>query len=427
MRALWRAELATLIFFTAVAVGVGVLTQQWGLAGFGAFIGYALWQLWQAGRLYRWLNRQSYDTPSEPFSGLWGEFERALWRRLKRLRRNLQRLRRARDHSQARLQQLPLALVELDADFHIVWKNAAAQQLLGLQRTDAGRHIRQFLRVPEFVQWLDAGQFEQPLKLTMPGQQLQVLQLRLLPFDRGWLMLIEDITAAHDLMQMRRDFVANASHELRTPLTVFTGYLETLVDMLPPQMESLRPALLQMEQQAVRMRRIIEDLLTLSAVERQHRLTQEQRIDMTALLETLRAEADLLSAGRHRITFSCAESAHLRGDPDLLRSVFTNLLSNAVRYTPEGGQISVRWYANEKGGCFEVEDTGIGIAREHIPRLTERFYRVDTARSRETGGTGLGLAIVKHVLELHGGHLEVESLPQVGSTFRAVFPKSRVT
>ncbi|RMD59044.1 hypothetical protein D6833_12085, partial [Candidatus Parcubacteria bacterium] len=235
------------------------------------------------------------------------------------------------------------------------------------------------------------------------------------------------ITQAHDLMQMRRDFVANASHELRTPLTVFTGYLETLLDMLPPDLEGLRPALVQMEQQAVRMRRIIEDLLTLSAVERQSRLENEHWIDMCALLDTLRDETELLSAGQHEIAFSCEEKGRLYGDANLLRSVFTNLLSNAVRYTPEGGRISVRWYTSEKGGCFEVEDTGIGIPREHIPRLTERFYRVDTARSRETGGTGLGLAIVKHVLELHGGHLEVESLPHVGSTFRAVFPANRVT
>lgn len=427
MRTLLRAELPSLLVFAGAALLWGLLTGRWGIGWFAAFVGYALWHIWTGSRLYHWFNHASYEIPSEKFSGLWGEFERALWRRLKRLQANLRRLRTARDHARARLEHLPLALVELDEGFRLVWRNPAAKTLLGLQRSDAGRHIRQFLRAPEFVQWLEQGAFEKPLKLTLPGQTLQVVQVQLIPFEKGWLMLLEDITQAHDLMQMRRDFVANASHELRTPLTVFTGYLETLLDMLPPQLENLRPALTQMEQQAARMRRIIEDLLTLSAVERQSQLENEHWIDMCALLDTLRDEADLLSGGQHEITFSCEEKGRLYGDPNLLRSVFTNLLSNAVRYTPEGGRIAVRWYTSEKGGCFEVEDTGIGIPREHIPRLTERFYRVDTARSRETGGTGLGLAIVKHVLELHGGHLEVESLPHVGSTFRAVFPASRVT
>ncbi|SIO05707.1 two-component system, OmpR family, phosphate regulon sensor histidine kinase PhoR [Sulfurivirga caldicuralii] len=427
MRALLRAELPNLLVFAGAALLWGLLTDLWSIGWFAAFVGYTLWHIWMGSRLYHWFNNAFYETPSEEFFGLWGEFERALWRRLKRLQANLRRLRTARDHARARLEHLPMALVELDEGFRLVWRNPAAKKLLGLQRSDAGRHIRQFLRAPEFVQWLERGAFERPLKLSLPGQTLQVVQVQLIPFEGGWLMLLEDITQAYDLMQMRRDFVANASHELRTPLTVFTGYLETLLDMLPPDLESLRPALEQMEQQAVRMRRIIEDLLTLSAVERQSRLENEHWIDMCAQLDTLRDEADLLSAGRHEITFSCEEKGRLYGDPNLLRSVFTNLLSNAVRYTPEGGRIAVRWYVSEKGGFFEVEDTGIGIPREHIPRLTERFYRVDTARSRETGGTGLGLAIVKHVLELHGGHLEVESLPYVGSTFRAVFPINRVT
>jgi two-component system phosphate regulon sensor histidine kinase PhoR len=240
------------------------------------------------------------------------------------------------------------------------------------------------------------------------------------------LLLAEDITAEYDLSQVRRDFVANASHELRTPVTVFTGYLETLLDLAPEPLTPYRPALEQMHQQAQRMRQIIDDLLTLSAIERCQRPQAEISVDMHVLMTQLSEEAQLLSQGRHQLTFEIRSTEGVLRDESVLHSVFSNLISNAIRYTPEGGKIWVRWYVKEAQGIFEVQDTGIGIPREHLPRLTERFYRVDTARSRAQGGTGLGLAIVKHGLELHGGTLEVESTPQIGSCFKAVFPAQRL-
>ncbi len=425
MRALLQAEGAVILAFAGLAVLGTLMTGQGVQVLWLILTGYVLWHLWWAGRFYRAMQHHQPDD-TETLPGLWRHLGTEVVRANRRADKKLQRLRAQRDQAVARLEHLPIAVVELTDNFHIQWLNPAATHLLGVQRHDRGRDVRQLIRLPEFVHWLERGDFSGSLKLALPGPRLRVLQVQLRPFDSGWLMLAEDVSSVHDLIQMRRDFVANASHELRTPLTVFTGYLEALHDMLPREMETLRPALTQMAQQAERMRRIIDDLLTLSTVERQQTLSREVPVDMTEMMAVLKTEAELLSAGRHRIQLHCDATLPLCGDPELLRSVFTNLLSNAVRYTPQGGQIVIRWWQDAQGGHFEVQDTGIGIAREHIPRLTERFYRVDMARSRETGGTGLGLAIVKHVLELHGGHLHVDSLPQVGSTFRCDFPPQRL-
>ncbi len=359
-------------------------------------------------------------------AGFWPWLQRGWkqtqWRRERRMRR----LARQLERDEAVLDALPVGLVQLDGEGEIQRFNRAAGEILGLRRQDCGTPIRHLLRLPEFVRWLTGG--DGTLRLVMPEARLRVLALEKRPLDPGTLLLVRDITNEADVARLRRDFVANASHELRTPVTVFRGYLEVLLAQWDPALQPVRPALEQMAQQAERMHAIIEDLLTLSSLEQGMGRDQRERVDMAALMDMLHQEAAQLSGKRHALVFECATEHDLRGNRSVLHSIFSNLISNAVRYTPEGGRIEVRWHLNEAGeGVFEVSDTGIGIPREHIPRLTERFYRVDTARSRESGGTGLGLAIVRHGLEMHRGRLEVDSTPQVGSTFRAVFPAEAVT
>jgi len=379
---------------------------------------YGIWHLMQAARVQT-------GQPPWPF-GFWPVlYQHQRWQ-LRRLQRKLQRVASQQAHQDRMLDALPMGIVRLDAQDAIVWFNTAAQQLLGLQQHDQGKPVQRLVRLPEFVQWLEQRTTTE-LKLVMPQARLKVLQFQRRQLAQDTLLLVEDVTQEHDLWQVRRDFVANASHELRTPVTVFRGYLETLLSMEDVGLQPWQPALAQMAQQAERMHRIIEDLLTLSAIEQDQGDSAQTAVAVSELFQLLEDEAHQLSQGRHALTFTIRQDVFLRGDPTLLRSIFSNLVSNAVRYTPEGGAIQVTWCLNAQGeGVFEVRDTGIGIPREHLPRLTERFYRVDTARSRESGGTGLGLAIVKHALEHHGGRLEVESTPQVGSTFRAIFPAERI-
>jgi two-component system phosphate regulon sensor histidine kinase PhoR len=253
------------------------------------------------------------------------------------------------------------------------------------------------------------------------------LEVRVIEVERTRLMVISrDITQREQVDAMRRDFIANVSHELRTPLTVVNGFMEILLDAQHEDEATRRHHLTLMQEQAQRMSRLVEDLLTLSRLESSESSLAEEVVDVQALMRDVAAEATALSHGRHRIELQPAR-AHLRGNPEELRSAFANLVSNAIRYTPDGGAITLAWRAEaDGGGRFEVRDTGIGVAPEHIARLTERFYRVDKSRSRETGGTGLGLAIVKHVLLRHDARLDIQSELGAGSTFAAVFPASRI-
>lgn len=412
---LFRHEWPLLLLSGGLSLGLTPFYPGWVWVPWAV---YGIWHLMQAARVQA-------GQPPWPF-GFWPVlYQHQRWQ-LRRLQRKLQRVASQQAHQDRMLDALPMGIVRLDAQGAIVWFNTAAQQLLDLQQHDQGKPVQRLVRLPEFVQWLEQETTTE-LKLVMPQARLKVLQFQRHKLAQDTLLLVEDVTQEHDLWQVRRDFVANASHELRTPVTVFRGYLETLLSMEDAGLQPWQLALQQMAQQAERMHRIIEDLLTLSAIEQDQGDSAQTAVAVSELFQLLEDEAHHLSQGRHALTFTIRQNVALRGDPTLLRSIFSNLVSNAVRYTPEGGAIQVAWCLNAQGeGVFEVRDTGIGIPREHLPRLTERFYRVDTARSRESGGTGLGLAIVKHALEHHGGRLEVESTPQVGSTFRAVFPAERI-
>lgn len=336
--------------------------------------------------------------------------------RSRQLARRLRSLRKA-------ARNLPDGVILLDSQGRIRWHNQAAENLLDI---DQVRHRRKMLA--EIIDsgpigdWLrDAG--DVPLEATAPGQPGVHLQLSRIELDSGHgIISVRDISHLVRLEKVRRDFVANVSHELRTPLTVIHGYLELLE---PDEIPALAPVLAEMRLQSRRMSQIVEDLLTLSRLEVQRDL-EDEPIAMQPLLGTLRKEALALSQERHVVRLAEDGQWDLVGSPEGLHSAFSNLVSNAVRYTPAGGSITISWRATADGAEFAVSDSGYGIPADHLSRLTERFYRVSTSRSRELGGTGLGLSIVKHVLMLHHASLRIESKPGLGSTFTCVFDRSRL-
>ena len=426
MIALYRRTPAVLAVIGVAAAVVGLITgAAWGWAlaalGLGALLAYHVVHL---ARLARWLAEPAAGNVPEG-SGTWDEvltalhhYERAGAAREQQLADALTQLRRA-------AQAMPDGVVLLDAKNSIEWCNDQAAAMLELDpRADAGRPIANLVREPAFIDYLASHEQEGARPVRLPVAHGRVAAIQLIPYGEAQtLLLARDITQAERVETMRRDFVANVSHELRTPLTVLVGFLETVRELkLDPQ--RVRDYIGMMREQATRMHRIIEDLLALSVLESAPPPTAE-RVRIAPLLERLSADAAALSGGRHTISVRGRPHVDLLGAEAEITSAFGNLLSNAVRYTPTGGRVTLAWDDGPEGASFSVEDTGVGIAPEHIPRLTERFYRVDRSRSRETGGTGLGLAIVKHALARHQGQLEIVSTPGSGSRFSARFPASR--
>jgi two-component system phosphate regulon sensor histidine kinase PhoR len=343
----------------------------------------------------------------------------------------LYRLRRDDEHSRNELaewlsrfrkamSQLPDGVVIMDDVLFLEWCNPVAEQHLGLKMaTDKGMRVTNLVRSPEFIDYIILGRYDEPLSLKLDERKLIV---RLIPFEnRRQILVTHDVTELDKIEQMRRDFIANASHELRTPLTVINGFLEIAHTQPNLDLETRARHLELMVDQGQRMQNLVDDMLVLTRLESLDYPVREELLDMHNLLEQVRAEGEALSAGRHKVSLKF-NGPRLKGSHDELRSAIGNLVSNAVRYTPEGGQITIRWFENTQGPCCSVSDTGIGIKPEHIARLTERFYRVDKGRSRETQGTGLGLAIVKHVLVRHDAQLRIESEAGKGSTFTIQFP-----
>jgi two-component system phosphate regulon sensor histidine kinase PhoR len=323
---------------------------------------------------------------------------------------------------------LPEGVAILDDSDHIEWCNPLAEVHFGLDSVrDVGQQITYLARQPEFVQYLAVANFTAPLILRGARQDDIVLSVKVVPYGiSNKLLISRDITHLERIETMRRDFVANVSHELRTPLTVINGFVETLQDMQHLDNDMSRRALELMGEQTRRMEGLVNDLLTLSRLENTQNTLAEEVVDVPVLLRSLHQEGQALSSGKHILMLELESIAKVQGNTTELRSAFGNLISNAVRYTPQGGDIVIRWNELADGKVvFSVRDSGIGVAPEHIPRLTERFYRVDRSRSRETGGTGLGLAIVKHIVNRHQGNLEIVSEEGKGSTFSIVFPVKR--
>jgi len=373
-----------------------------------------------------WLEQPSLATIPEGL-GSWSE----VFNRLHKSRRASEVDARRLEENEARFRRtisaLPEGIVVVDAALQIEWCNPVAERHFAIRlQADQGLRVTNLVRDPPFIAYMTSASFDEPLLLRPLSNPGLALSIRVIDFEPARsIIMSRDVTQAERLDSMRRDFVANVSHELRTPLTVVNGFLETLLDAEPP-LDELRQRHLQlMHEQATRMNRLVEDLLLLSRLEAEETPLADDDIDIAALVAEIEAEARVLSAGRHQIS-SSAEAVRLRGSRDELRSAFSNLVSNAIRYTPSGGRIVLHWRSQDDGMVFAVTDSGIGIAAEHLPRLTERFYRVDRSRSRETGGTGLGLAIVKHVLMRHQGRLLVESEVGKGSTFSAWLPAARL-
>jgi two-component system phosphate regulon sensor histidine kinase PhoR len=417
-----------------VAVGlasfvVGVFTGHYFIAASVGFAWYIVAQWRALASLFRWLTgpKRIEDIPDA--EGLWGDVFNEIRKLVKQAEKREDSLAGMVERFQNAASAMPDAVVILSTQDDIEWANPTSADLLGLHYPrDAGIRFANLIRTPEFTQYLQAGIYAEPLETASPAAPDKTLSLQIIPFGQDQkLILARDMTRLQKLEQMRRTFVANVSHELRTPLTVLAGYVETLRDMKDLPVEGLQKHIHTMHEQTTRMQRLVDDLLTLSKLETAAPARRFDTVDVPALLAGLKEQAEILSGEhKHRIELNAAPGLNLIGSREELHSAFSNLINNAVRYTPAGGRIALAWRRAGDGAEFSVMDSGEGIAPEHVPHLTERFYRVDTARSRETGGTGLGLSIVKHVLLRHDATLGIESELGHGSTFTCRFPLTRV-
>jgi len=362
-------------------------------------------------------------------SGYWQEIFFRLQRLVRNLKQEIRTIERQHNRFIEAFQASPNGIVMLDDQDQIDWCNAIAERFFGLNfKRDALQRINFLIRRPEFVQYLYKRQFEEPLLLERMGSSANLsLMLQAFPFgDKRHLLLIQDVTDLQKADAMRRDFVANVSHEMRTPITLLMGFLETMqsLDLDKAQQNQYFEMMMS---QAQRMKSLVEDLLTLANLEANTLPAPMQVIDIPTIMALLKNDAEALSQGHHTFHFNVTSQSNLMGEEREILSAFGNLVSNAIRYSPDVASVSANWSVNNLGeGEFSVTDTGPGIASEHLSRLTERFYRVDRSRSRDTGGTGLGLAIVKHIANRHQAQLIIESTPGKGSTFRLRFPKERI-
>ncbi|WP_236709472.1 MULTISPECIES: phosphate regulon sensor histidine kinase PhoR [Pseudomonas] len=418
-----------MLLLVTVCLLVGLISGEYGWSlsiGLGL---YLAWTLKQLLRLHAWLSSHKADEPPPDGYGLWGDVFDSIYHLQRRDQRVRGRLQAVIDRVQESTAALRDAVIMLDAEGNLEWWNRAAETLLGLKTPqDSGQPVTNLVRHPRFKEYFAQGNYAEPLEIPSPGNDRLRIQLLITRYGNNeHLMLVRDVTRIHQLEQMRKDFVANVSHELRTPLTVIFGYLETLLD----NSEEVNPrwvrALQQMHQQGSRMQTLLNDLLLLAKLEATDYPSDSQPVPVSALLKTIAHDAQALSgSNNHQITLDIESDCGLKGSESELRSAFSNLVFNAVKYTPAAGTVRIRWWRDTRGAHLSVQDSGIGIDAKHLPRLTERFYRVDTSRASNTGGTGLGLAIVKHVLLRHRGTLEINSVTGKGSVFVCHFAPAQL-
>jgi two-component system phosphate regulon sensor histidine kinase PhoR len=382
-------------------------------------------------QLHRWFKKPTLNAIPEG-AGVWEDVFATLLQYERNNISNQTQLNSALERFSLATSAMPDGLVILSASNAIDWCTPNAETQLGLElSTDKNLPIVNLIRDSHFIAYLYSETYDEPFKLKSWRNPDVTLEIQLIPFaNQKKLLISRDLTQLEKVDAMRRDFIANVSHELRTPLTVVGGFLETLIDMEGAVPAALKTYFAMMEDQTSRMRRIIEDLLTLSTIESNVEAPDNNEIDMAKLLKIVQSDAlglgQALSKAKHKIHLNADPTLNLNGSQNELQSAFSNLVNNAVRYTPNDGDIFIRWGMQNEIPVFSVRDTGIGIEQQHIDRVTERFYRVDRGRSRETGGTGLGLSIVKHILIRHQAKLEINSEIGVGSTFSVVFPKARI-
>ena len=424
MLSAWSFALVRLAAAIAIAALLGLITGRMALWLTIVLGGVLAWQFVNLFRVQRWLKHRAHEDPPD-IGGVWGDviaiINRIYRRKQFHKRRVTQQFREFRRLSAA----LPDGVVLLSENREILWFNRMAAERLGLRRkVDVGIPIANLVRDPEFAAYLQRPAAGNGIVVRLQSGEAW-LALFVIPAGSQFLMLVRDVTRDVRLEQMRKDFVANASHELRSPLTVISGYVDELAGD-----ESLgsewREPVSDMRRQALRMREIVEDLLELSRLEATSDEASTTPVDVPGLIERLVQQARTAAAPGPRFDLDIDYDCVLRGNDSELHSIASNLISNAIKYTPADGVITIRWGRDVGGAALIVRDTGIGIAPEHLPRLTERFYRVDRARAREKGGSGLGLSIVKHALQRHGGRLQIASEEGRGSTFIAHFPARRV-
>lgn len=421
----WQAELWAILFALLLAALFGSLFEQSFTFVAVILFAYLFWHLFQLSRLFHWIfiSKAIYP-PAAP--GVWGEVFNQLYNRQRKHRADLKKLNDIVSEFRDSTRALKEGAMIISNIGEIRWFNKAAAKLIGLKSSvDIGQRLFNLLRHPDFIEYEAARDYGKPLTIPSPINADLILSLSITPYNEDQrLVIIRDITEKYHLERVRQDFVANVSHELRTPLTVITGYLEMLDPEVNPNLQSVSKPLGMMRQQALNMGHLVDDLLLLSKLDSKVDTNSYKTIDINLLLDSICAEARAFSGEKdQQILFHSHTNAMLKASEKQLRSAFSNLVFNAVRYTPAKGKIDIYWQEDDSHLVLKVVDNGPGIASEHLPRLTERFYRVDTGRNRSQGGTGLGLAIVKHVLELHGAKLEIESTIGKGSSFSCRFPR----
>ncbi|MEJ2534872.1 MAG: phosphate regulon sensor histidine kinase PhoR [Gammaproteobacteria bacterium] len=421
----WKQHFGRSLLGAAALIAVAWATGEWTVVLLLALAAWLGWLMLNTVRLYRWLGNDGGEPPES--IGIWRDIFDEISRLQRRNREQQAENEATIRQFQSMMNAFPDATLVLDDQDCITWCNDTARHLLGLRLPeDLGQPVTNLLRDPDFADWLALeGEVEARFEMTSPqdpNARLTVSAVRHREDQR--LLILRDITDLHNLEQVRRDFVANVSHELRTPLTVLVGYLESLSDQVD---DTLAEAVTRMQDQARQMQAMLNDLLELSRLQGGRRGKSEEEVEVCALLMQLKEQALEISQGRHEIVVECECTRRLYGHEKDLESAFRNLIANAIHYTPAGGRIDIRWGERADGMALTVEDTGIGIPRRDIPRITERFYRVGSDRSRHTGGTGLGLSIVKHVLNAHDARLLVESELGEGSTFTCLFPAERTS
>ncbi len=424
----WVTEIWSLAGILLVALFLGLVFGHLTLFLLITTFGYLVWTFYNLYHLRRWLSIGRKYHPPDSF-GVWGDIFTEIFRLQRRNKKRQKRLVKLLGRFRESTEAMPDGVVVMQASGVIEWWNEAGERLLDLKYPqDVGQRLTNLIRNPEFLAFMAHNNKNEVLNFVAPADKNRIIAVQLTPYGMDQsLLIVRDVTLLQRVEQIRRDFVANISHELRTPLTVMSGFLETLSGDDTITDKNLKRSLELMKQQSKRMHRLVEDLMLLSKLENEQRPIKHEVVAIPQLLATLKEEAEIISGDRHhKITLDIDSDLYLYGDGKELDSAFSNLVINAVNYTPEGGDIIIRWYQDEEGAHLAVCDTGIGIPPHHLSRITERFYRVDVARSRETGGSGLGLAIVKHALSRHEASLRIDSEVGRGSTFICDFPPDAI-
>ncbi len=429
----WSSEITRLValFFTLTIFGL-VAGNVVVAVSFGVFV-YIAWMLYNISRLDNWLSKGAKTSPPDA-PGIWGEIFYHYYLIQNKNKRHKKQLAAMVKQFRATSHAMPDATVVLNKNYEIEWFNSACRKMLGLDpKHDIGLRIDSFLRHPDFIEFLRAQRFEHPVEIGSPVSSGDLLSVRLVPFgDDQLLMVVWDVTAIHRADLIRRDFVANTSHELRTPLTVLSGYLENLQESGEKELvEAWKQPIENMRKQTDRMIQIVNDMLLLSEVEQVEKTNPKDIIDVPNLILNVVDAAKELSAKEfmavgQEFKVNVLSTLLVAGDESQLYAAFSNLIFNAVRYTQSDGLIEITWQLRNHSAYFEVLDNGPGIDAHHLPRLTERFYRVDKGRSRRSGGSGLGLAIVRHIVTRHDAELKIDSRIGRGSSFSITFPEARV-